>query len=139
MGVDETVREAEPADIDGIQRVARESWHETYPDILGVDVIDQLLEEWYPDEAIEACIDSDTQVFFVAVADEEIVGFANAGPHPPLHTFQLYRVYVHPDYWHGGIGKHLLARVEEWLVEEGVGSYQAEVFADTACPLSANT
>lgn len=130
MADDVTVRVSHPGDVDAIQRVARTTWHAAYDDLLGEALVDQVLEEWYEDDAIEAGITHDAQDFFVAVRDDEVVGYAHVGPHPPRRVHQLYRLYVHPDEWRRGIGRQLLAEVEQALFERDVQRYEAQVLAD---------
>jgi ribosomal protein S18 acetylase RimI-like enzyme len=72
----------------------------------------------------------DAQDFFVAVADDEVVGYAHAGPHPPRRLYQLYRLYVDPGYWRQGIARNLLAETEQSLYDRDVGAYEAEVLAE---------
>jgi len=129
MESDVMVRPAHQADVSGIQDVAERTWHETYDETLGTDVVDEVIEEWYPEEAIEEGISHEAQDFVVAVDDDTVVGYAHAGPHPPRRVHELYRLYVHPDYWGQGIGKALLADTEQALYDRDVSSYEAEVFA----------
>lgn len=129
MASDVMVRPAHEADVDGIQDVADRTWHETYDDILGEDVVGEVLDEWYVDEAIEEGVSHEAQDFVVAVDDDTVVGYAHAGPHPPRRVHQLYRIYVHPDYWGQGIGKALLADIEQALYDRDVSSYEVEVIA----------
>lgn len=136
MGTDVLLRPAHPADVEGIQRVADAAWHAVYDDILGPDVVDQMLEEWYEDDAIESGVDHDAQDFFVAVRDETVIGYAHVGPHPPRRVHQLYRLYVHPDEWRSGIGRQLLAEVEQALYDRDVNFYEAEVLADNDVAVS---
>jgi ribosomal protein S18 acetylase RimI-like enzyme len=130
MGTDVLLRPAASADVADIQRVADASWHAVYDDILGSDAVDEMLEEWYGDDAIESGVTHEVQDFFVAVRDETVVGYAHAGPHPPKRVYRLYRLYVHPDDWRSGIGRQLLAEVEQALYEEDVTMYEATVLAD---------
>lgn len=136
MASDVTVREARPEDVDAIRRVAEETWHETYDDILGADTVADLLEEWYAEEAIADGIGHEEQHFYVAVGDGEAIGYAHAGPHPPRHVFYLYRLYVHPDEWRAGSGKQLLAAIEQDLFDRDADAYEAEVIAENDVAVS---
>ena len=130
MTSDVLIREAATADVAGIQAVAEETWHETYDDILGADVVETVIDEWYVDEAIEDGIGHEAQDFVVAVRDEEVVGYAHVGPHPPRRVYQLYRIYVRPDAQGEGVGKALLAEVEQALYDRDAGGYEVEVFEE---------
>ncbi|PSQ03801.1 N-acetyltransferase [Halobacteriales archaeon QS_4_69_31] len=124
------LRRAEPADVDAIQRVATESWHAAYDDIVGPEAVEATLDEWYEDEAIQAGVDHEAQDFFVAARDGTVLGFAHVGPHPPRYVHRLYRLYVHPDEWRQGIGRQLLGEIEQALYDRDVDHYEAEVLAD---------
>ena len=125
-----TARVAHTGDVESVQRVAKAAWHAVYDEILGEDVVDQVLGEWYDDDAIAAGITHDAQDFFVAERAEEVVGYAHVGPHPPRRVHQLYRLYVHPDEWRDGIGRQLLAEVEQALYDRDVTLYEVEVVTD---------
>jgi len=127
---DVLIRPAHAADLDEIQSVAEAAWHETYDDLVGTETVERVLGKWYEDAAIEAGINHEQQDFFVAVDDETVIGYAHVGPHPPQRTYQLYRIYVHPDYWRRGVGKDLLANVEQELFERDAADYEAEVLRD---------
>lgn len=129
MTADAVVRRAEIGDVAAIRAVARAAWHAAYDDLLGADVVDDVLSEWYEDDAIEAGVTHEAQDFFVATRDREVVGYAHAGPHPPRRAHQLYRLYVHPDEWRQGIGRQLLADVEQALYDRDVHAYEAEILA----------
>lgn len=136
MGSNVLVRPGHQADVEGIQRVADAAWHETYDDILGTDVVDQVLDEWYDEEAIEAGVTHEAQDFVVAVADDTVIGYAHVGPHPPRRVHQLYRLYVHPDEWRSGVGSQLLAEIEQALYDRDVRYYEAEVLAENDIAVS---
>jgi ribosomal protein S18 acetylase RimI-like enzyme len=129
MTEDVRYRPANVGDVDGIQRVAHEAWHAAYDDIIGEDAVESTLDEWYEDDAIEAGVDHEAQDFFVATVDGEVVGYAHVGPHPPRRVHQVYRLYVDPDHWHEGIGRNLVAEVEQALYDRDVTAYEAEVLA----------
>jgi ribosomal protein S18 acetylase RimI-like enzyme len=129
MTTDVRYRPATVSDVPGIQRVAREAWHAAYDDILGEETVDEMVDEWYEDDAIEAGVQHDAQDFFVATAGDEVVAYAHVGPHPPRRVHQVYRLYVAPDHWRAGIGRNLLAEVEQALYDRDVTAYEAEVLA----------
>ncbi|WP_123534008.1 GNAT family N-acetyltransferase [Halosimplex salinum] len=130
MTADALYRPADTVDVSGIQDVAAAAWHAAYDDILGEDVVDEMMDEWYEDDAIVSGVEHTAQDFFVAVVDDEVVGYAHVGPHPPRRVHQLYRLYVHPDHWREGIARNLLAEVEQALYDRDVSAYEAEVFVE---------
>lgn len=130
MGSNVLVRSARQADLAGVQRVADAAWHAAYDDILGPAVVDEVLEDWYADDAVADGIETDRQDFLVAARGDDVVGYAHVGPHHARAVHQLYRLYVHPELWRSGIGRRLLATVEQRLYDRGVTRYEAEVLAD---------
>ncbi|MFB6152461.1 MAG: N-acetyltransferase family protein [Haloarculaceae archaeon] len=136
MTSDVIVRPAHQADVSDIQHVASEAWHAAYDGILGPDVVEEFLDEWYEDDAVEAGVEHEAQDFVVAVRDDQVIGYAHVGPHPPKRTYRLYRIYVHPDDWGEGIGRQLLAEIEQELYDRDVTVYEAEVLADNEVGVS---
>lgn len=119
MNLNLSFRQSEPDDAEAIRRVARSSWHAVYDDILGEDTVDRMVDEWYGVDSLRTAIEG--SIFYIAEVDREVVGFANAGANPEYGegTFELYRIYVLPEYWHQRIGGHLLELVSADVKEEG--------------------
>ncbi|MFC6765022.1 GNAT family N-acetyltransferase [Natrinema soli] len=111
MGVQLSIRNAEPADAEEIQTISRASWHKAYDDILGEETVDNVIDEWYEIDGLRTSIEE--TIFYVGERDGELVGFANAGQNPVYEegTFELFRIYVLPEYWNRGIGSRLLESV----------------------------
>lgn len=131
-----TIRPARPDDADAIRDVARDAWHAAYDDLLGQTVVDRRVDEWYdPDALIESMTSPGS--FSVAVDDGSIVGFAHLGPPGPDapapfaddDVSVLYRLYVRPDRWRGGIGTELLTTAEQ-RVDPGFARVRCAVYAD---------
>ena len=129
-GVDDTIRAATPEDAEAVLSVARESWHAAYDDILGEDVVEAVLEDWYQLGDLRASIGDST--FVVAEHDGTVVGFAHAGLNPDEGdgTYQLYRIYVRPDLWGRAIGGRLLDRVADAVRAAGGDGLRLGVLAD---------
>lgn len=126
------IRKAVTDDATDIQRVARASWHEVYDSVLGADVVDEKVDSWYnPERLAEDDIEPSDRLLFVAVADENIVGFGETIPDKTDDELaHLYRIYVVPDYWGRGIGSSLLNHVESVLKEQGFDRVQLSVIAE---------
>ncbi|WP_266075351.1 GNAT family N-acetyltransferase [Haladaptatus caseinilyticus] len=124
-----TIRTAEPTDSTAIQRVARESWHAVYDDIIGAGTVDETIDQWYDMEGLREDATRSEHEFYVSERDD-IVGFAHAGPGDGDDIFQLIRLYVVPDAWGSGLGGRLLDRVEERLRARTVERVRLSVFAD---------
>ena len=109
MGFDVTVRAARRSDFGGIERVARAAWRAAYEGVLDAATREGMIAEGYDESVLERLADLDEVGFFVAVADDGVVGYASCGATDPagIGDFDLY---VHPDYWGEGIGTRLLSR-----------------------------
>ncbi|WP_115865519.1 GNAT family N-acetyltransferase [Halorussus litoreus] len=138
--MDATIRDATPEDASAVRRVARKSWHAAYDDILGVETVDSVVDDWYDAEGLARSVRRDDGRFLVAESspDAGIVGFAQAvlgdgGANAATDgstAAELPRIYVHPDRWAEGVGSALLDRIESWCREEGAGRLRLLVLAD---------
>lgn len=105
-----TVRDAEPADADGIAAIGRVAIPDTFEGIVDPLVLRSIVEQSYSIEALSACIarcrrHADAH-FMVAELKRRVVGFLHYdcdGPEPELH-----RIYVKPALKRQGIGTALL-------------------------------
>jgi ribosomal protein S18 acetylase RimI-like enzyme len=131
------IRDATPDDADRVATVARASWHAAYDEVLGAATVDGVVDEWYDAESLESQIsetDDTDAAFLVAVADGELVGFANGGPareydsDPDEPDAFLSRLYVHPDVWGKGHGSRLAGRLARRLDDAGYERVWLEVF-----------
>ena len=124
------IREAETADVDGIRNVATSSLHASYDEILGAEVIDHAVEEWYDDDALEAELETDGMLYLVAEVGDEIVGFSQSivAPEDPVST--ILWLHIDPDHRDKEIGSTLLKQTQATLSDRGVERVTAEVLAD---------
>lgn len=123
-----TIREAEPDDVPGIRRVARESWHAAHEPIVGADAVESFLADYYDAETLREQIE-DPEVIFRVADDGDVVGIATAGPRDEPGAFGLGRIYVAPDRWGEGIGTRLLDDVIETVRDRGGESLRLIVMA----------
>lgn len=126
------IRPAEPGDVDGIQRVAEAAWRAAHEPIVGSDVVDSFLEEYYGTEQFLERVARDDVVLAVAVepaGDEAVVGYVLGMPDDDA-VLHLSHIYVVPDRWGEGIGRRLLAHVEERARERGADRVELGVMAD---------
>ena len=69
-------------------------------------------------------------LMFVAVKDEEILGFASIDLNIQTNDLPMLRfLYIDIDYWRQGIGKALIAEVSKQLIEEKFDSFFAWTLA----------
>lgn len=114
------IRPATRDDRDRIRAVARETWHETYDELDG-ETIDDTIDEWYGDEALETALSKPGTAFLVAEretkrtadTDAEIVGFTHGVVSE--EEGDVLRMSVHPDQQGEGIGTALYERLREDL------------------------
>lgn len=121
------IRPATPTDIPGIQHVARQSWEQTYTDLLDDEVIASTVAEWYDDDALRDACDRPGVALLVA-DDDGVVGFC----HGVLHEDEgdVLRLYVVPDRWGEGIGWQLLDRLRSDLEDFNMRRMRAMTLAD---------
>jgi GNAT superfamily N-acetyltransferase len=122
--LDVRLRSAESADAPALERIARESWHAAYDDILGEETVDEVVNEWYDLDGLRDAAENDDHVLVVATEEGNDGGFAHAGPSSEEDVWNLFRIYVVPDRWGEGIGTALLERIENRLEARAVSFYE---------------
>ncbi|MFB6291771.1 MAG: N-acetyltransferase family protein [Candidatus Nanohaloarchaea archaeon] len=120
------IRHATEYDVDGIRRVAAESWRETYFGILSKRAIKEVVSDWYDREGLRD--DVEDPLFYVAEDEDEIVGFAHATIDG--NEAELHRIYLDPDYQRRGIGSQLYRKIEEGLERNEVDTVILKVLAE---------
>jgi RimJ/RimL family protein N-acetyltransferase len=101
------IRPARPEDAQATARVHVDSWAAAYT--IPGPTPEQRLEQH-----------SRFPASFVAELDGEIVGFVGVGEsRDPDADGELYTIYVHPDHWRSGIGRHLIRAGEDQMWELG--------------------
>ena len=106
------IRPATEADREAIREVARAAWHDAY-DALEATTIDETVDEWYADDALERAIDKPGTAVLVAEVDGEVVGFTHGVVSE--EDGDVLRMYVHPDHQRTGVGTALHERLREDL------------------------
>ena len=139
-----SLRLATAADADAIGRIQVETWTTAYAGLLPQETIDAFdvsarQTMWREGLARTPRPGSAT---FVALVDDEIVGFASVGAsHSEEGTGELYAIYVHPARWGLGAGRALMGRAEASMRDSGFpaallwvleGNERAERFYRTA-------
>jgi GNAT superfamily N-acetyltransferase len=116
------LRLATAADADAIGRIQVETWTTAYADLLPQETIDAFdvsarQAMWHEGLGRMPRPGSAT---FVALVDDEIVGFASVGAsHSEEGTGELYAIYVHPARWGLGAGRALIERAEASMRDSG--------------------
>lgn len=119
------VRPATPTDADAIGRIQVESWRFAYAGLLPAETIaafdvEARQQMWREGLARAPRPGSAT---FVAMVDEETVGFATVGAcYSEVGIGELYAIYVHPSSWGSGVGRALIEQSELSLRASGFPS-----------------
>ncbi|WP_117591978.1 GNAT family N-acetyltransferase [Haloprofundus halophilus] len=122
------LRDAEPADAEGIRTVARESLLASYSPELSEDVIDDAVGRWYDDDEVGANLDDPQAVWTVAVDGDDVVAFVQSYLVEADGTVgQIDWLHVDPDSRGKGLGKQLLKRVETELMDRGASRLEGKV------------
>lgn len=103
-----TIRPATPADVNGVNQVARYTWDITYAQSVAAHNRRQFLDQAYDAQALREAIRRERGWFFVALHLETVVGFAQYVRRSDGQG-ELVRMYVHPDHQRRGIGRDFLA------------------------------
>lgn len=141
-----TVRQSMPADVSGIQRVARRGWEAAYGDFLAETTIERAIDEWYASEGVREQITRGDVAHFVAcetndgagrasgdqtdpgAVEERIVGYVGGGI-PEDERGSVGALYVDPDRWEEGVGTRLFERELDALAERGASRVTIRVLA----------
>lgn len=118
------IRRAVRADAEAIARVHVESWREAYRGIIPEQAIEQFD---FPRRAIawQRLLDQRAMVW-VATEDDLVIGFIEArGNEVPV-------IYLHPGWWHLGIGRRLLRRALDAIGRAGHARAHLWVLVDNA-------
>jgi ribosomal protein S18 acetylase RimI-like enzyme len=96
-----------------VARVAREIWHAHYPGIISVEQIDYMLERGYALDALARFLDDPGRGLELAIVDGAIAGFAAWYLTENPESAKLDKLYVLQSRQRLGLGRRLIACVEE--------------------------
>lgn len=114
-----------------IQEVALKAWMANYPRYgVPVRIVKKFVRERYSQESFEQYVFPSIQrgnsQFYVATDKGKIIGYANAGP--GSWGWELYRIYILPEYIGKGVGKKLLQQCETFLRSKKAKKYHCYVY-----------
>jgi ribosomal protein S18 acetylase RimI-like enzyme len=119
-----TIREATQADAPGMAKVRVDTWRDAYRGILPGELLAGLsyqatAERWQ--KVYWEAREPGVAVFVAENEHQEIVGIAICGPEQsqdPIYQGEIYVLYVLPQYQRQGIGRRLVERCIQHLVDE---------------------
>jgi len=123
------IRDASPADADGIALVHVRSWQAAYRGLMPQEHLDQLDVARRAQGWTRSLTNADPSRYatLVAIADEQVAGFASIGPTrdpdaDPASTGEVRAIYLLPQAWGQGLGRDLMSAT---LARLAVLGYQA--------------
>jgi len=101
-----------------ISALAAVIWRDQYPGIITPAQIDYMLARMYDVDVMRRELECGV-VWFRALVDGTLRGFASVGPAVTASEFKLHKLYVHPDWQCRGFGSALLREVESHVRARG--------------------
>lgn len=123
------IRPAAGDDIAAIQTVAETAWHTDYPDILTRETVERGVTDWYSRDQMLDAIHHARTLLLVAEREDDIMGFAHGMWTDEADGYVL-RLYVHPDHRRQNLGRGLLERTCNALLDRGAERINAMVLAE---------
>lgn len=103
-----TIRPMKESDILQVKEVAITSWHDTYEGLIPKEIREKFLANAYSEETLLKKLKG--SVMFVAVMEDNIVGFAHFTPVTDDGDSTLAAIYLLPETQGRGIGSQLIER-----------------------------
>jgi diamine N-acetyltransferase len=115
-----SIRKATQHDIPVIRDIALHTWPSTYGTILQPAALQYMLEFFYSEAALLQQM-KDGQQFFLASADDQVIGFGSVSE-AANGVFKLNKLYVLPGIQKTGAGKALMDRA--FAIARNSGAHQ---------------
>lgn len=125
------IRKAVVQDAAGIARVHVESWHETYTGLVPDEVLAGMTNYERRFAMWQRVTADDNQHTFVAVVDDEVIGFVNGGKARDEfegYDGELYAVYMLKSQHGKGLGRKLVQAFAKAMLESGYKAFYLWVF-----------
>jgi diamine N-acetyltransferase len=125
-------------DVPEIQAVALKAWTFAYRRYgLSINHIRRFVSERYSTDSFEKSvfpsIERGDSQFYLATDNGEIIGYSNVGR--GVWSWELYRIYLLPEYIGRGVGKKLLLLAEDFLRSKKALKYHAYVWKENKAAL----
>ncbi|MDD5712402.1 MAG: GNAT family N-acetyltransferase [Smithellaceae bacterium] len=116
----------EASDIDIIAALARETWSRHYAPIIGQAQTDYMIEKFQSAFAIAEQI-ADGYRYYLVMDNGEKIGYFAIVPEPAERAALLSKIYVLPDRQGEGIGRRIIAFIEERCKAMGIDKLRLTV------------
>lgn len=100
------IRTASKQDLDAVQNLLKNTWHDTYDSIHGKQKVNEMTAQWHDIEVLNEKREQPLSEFIVADTGSKIVGMAFAAQLGKI-VF-LHQLYVSPSEQRSGVGKEML-------------------------------
>lgn len=110
------IRTAGSGDLEAIQALLIETWHDTYDSLYGSERVEAITREWHTLDALRARLTQPLSEFVVADTGQSILGMAFASSKDG-RLIELRQLYVRPSAQGQGAGRALLEEIEACFPE----------------------
>lgn len=122
-----SIRPGRPADAAAIARVYVESWRSAYAGLLPDSMLVRMstsaqTRDWASQLGRRRVAEG---IFVADLASHGVIGFGSCGPARPTplpHAGEIFTLYVAPEHQEHGVGRALLLRLADGLMDRGMGS-----------------
>jgi GNAT superfamily N-acetyltransferase len=131
-----TQRVTTPRDIDAVAVLAYEIWNQHFPPIIGQEQVDYMLDKFQSAPAITRQIREGGYKYYLVVDEDQRVGYFALAPDENGGSIQLSKLYLKRLCRGHGLGRAVLAWIEEECVARGVRELWLTVNKDNAGPIA---
>ncbi len=111
------VRTASERDLTAVRALLVETWHATYDAIYGAGRVTEITDEWHSIKALKANLERPRSEFLVADDGKALGGMAYAKAGDDGKIVTIHQLYVRPAFQRSGLGRLLLAEIEDSFPE----------------------
>ncbi|HET7819697.1 MAG TPA: GNAT family N-acetyltransferase [Bacteroidia bacterium] len=109
-----TVVKASEKDISVISEIARQTWPDTFKNILTLKQIEYMLDMMYSEDSLTKQIRDKNHVFYLAKDESKFIGYVSYElNHPTSYKTKIHKIYILPSVQGKGVGKLLMNKVAD--------------------------
>jgi len=131
-----THRVTTPRDIDAVAALAREIWNQHFPPVIGQEQVDYMLDKFQSAPAITRQIREGGYEYYLVVDEDQSAGYFALAPDENGGLIQLSKLYLNHSCRGRGLGRAVLAWIEEECLARGVRELWLTVNKDNAGPIA---